>query len=315
MTRANGILTSFIKPTGGVISGQGCLIDLNGWVPREMVIADSVALNMHIPPYVSRSPEGTAARASARIRNDPARAVKPAAAPMRLRRRARSASRKSRSCFDRAIAYDTVVKKAHERGDAPPAPDLRLEALLPYARGEKPVVLHADQPVEILDALELARELKLKAVISGGSEAWKVADAIKKADVPVLVAGTLNLPRHPYDPYDSAYTNPAKLHAAGVTIAITFPLRQFGGGETAAQNLPFEAATAVAYRVARGCGTARPSRYTPAQILGVADQVGSLETGKRANIVVTAGHLLEPTSNTQLNQESTHRHRLRLEAY
>ena len=59
----------------------------------------------------------------------------------------------------------------------PPAPDLRLEAMVPYARGEKPVILHAEQPVEILDALDLARELKLKAVISGGAEAWKVADA------------------------------------------------------------------------------------------------------------------------------------------
>ena len=57
VTRANGILTSFIEPSGGVISGQGCLIDLNGWVPREMVIADAVALNVHIPPYVSRSPD------------------------------------------------------------------------------------------------------------------------------------------------------------------------------------------------------------------------------------------------------------------
>ena len=51
VTRANGILTSFIEPSGGVISGQGCLIDLNGWVPREMVIADAVALNVHIPTY------------------------------------------------------------------------------------------------------------------------------------------------------------------------------------------------------------------------------------------------------------------------
>jgi imidazolonepropionase-like amidohydrolase len=172
---------------------------------------------------------------------------------------------------------------------------LRLEALVPYARGEKPVLLHADQPVEILDALDLARELKLKAVIAGGSEAWKVADAIKKADVPVLIAGTLNLPRHQHDPYDSEYTNPAKLHAAGVKIAITSRSGSSGGGETAARNLPFEAATAVAYGLPEEVAL-KAVTMTPAQILGVADQVGSLETGKRANVVVTAGHLLEPTT-------------------
>jgi imidazolonepropionase-like amidohydrolase len=263
VTRANGILTSFIEPSGGVISGQGCLIDLNGWVPREMVIADSVALDVRIPTY--------------------------AAALARKER-----LEKIKELFHRAIAYDTVVKKAHVRGEAPPAPDLRLDALVPYARGEKPVILHADQPVEILDALDIARDLKLKAVISGGAEAWKVADAIKKAAVPVLIAGTLNLPRHPHDPYDSAYTNPAKLHAAGVTFAIHS--RSGGGGdETAARNLPFEAATAVAFGLPEEIAL-KAITITPAQILGVADQVGTLETGKRANIVVTAGHLIQPTT-------------------
>ena len=193
------------------------------------------------------------------------------------------------------MAYDTVAKKARERGEAPPAPDLRLEALLPYARGDKPVILHADHPVEILDAIELARELKLKGVISGGAEAWKVADAIKKAGLPVLLGGTLNLPRHPYDPYDSAYTNPAKLSAAGVTVAIHSRSGGSGGGETAARNLPFEAATAVAFGLPEDVAL-KAITITPAQILGVADQVGSLENGKRANIVVTAGHLIQPTT-------------------
>src|SRR5262249_50366100 len=148
-----------------------------------------------------------------------------------------------------AVAYDAVVKKASERGESPPAPDLRLLALVPYARGEKPVVLHADHPVEILDAIDLARELKLKGVISGGSEAWKVADAIKKSGLPVLLSGSLNLPRHPYDPYDSAYANAAKLSEAGITLAIHSRSGGpgGGGGETAARNLPFEAATAVAF--------------------------------------------------------------------
>ena len=57
VTRANGILTSFVEPTGGTIAGQGCLINLNGWVPRELVIADQVALNVTIPAYIPRTPE------------------------------------------------------------------------------------------------------------------------------------------------------------------------------------------------------------------------------------------------------------------
>ncbi len=58
VTRANGVLTSFVQPSGGVISGQGCVIDLRGWVPRELVVADGVALNVTIPTYIARNPEG-----------------------------------------------------------------------------------------------------------------------------------------------------------------------------------------------------------------------------------------------------------------
>jgi imidazolonepropionase-like amidohydrolase len=294
VTRANGILTSFVEPAGGIISGQGCVINLHGWVPRELVIADLVALAVRIPPYVPRTPD------SQRPGLGPPRPV-PGQGPGgggaadEARERRRERLDEIKELFRRALAYDVVVRKARERGENPPAPDLRLEALAPYARGEKPVVLHANQPVEILDALELARELKLKAAISGATEGWKVAEAIKEAGVPVLVGGTLHLPRHDYDPYDAPYANPAKLHAAGVTVAIHS--RGAGsGGETSARNLPFEAATAVAFGLPEDVAL-KAVTLTPAQILGVADQIGSLESGKRANLVVTAGHLLQPTTS------------------
>jgi imidazolonepropionase-like amidohydrolase len=177
----------------------------------------------------------------------------------------------------------------------PPAPDPRLESLAPYTRGEKPVILHAENSVEILDALELARVLKLKAVISGAAEAWKVADALKQAKVPVLLGGALHLPRREHDPYDAAYANAAKLHAAGVAFAI----RSQGGGPataTAARNLPYEAATAVAFGLPEDVAL-QAVTLAPARILGLDSQLGSLEAGKRANLVVTAGHLLQPTTS------------------
>jgi imidazolonepropionase-like amidohydrolase len=288
VTRANGILTALVEPSGGIISGQGCLIDLHGWVPRELVIADSVGLDVHIPPYVPRPADS---QRPGLTPGRPRLAQGPGGGEADPRERRRERLDQIKELFRRAIAYDTVVMKARERGETPPAPDFRLEALVPYARGQKPVIFHVDQQVEILDALELAHELKLRAVLSGAAEAWKVADAIKQANVPVLVGGTLNLPRHDYDPYDAVYTNPAKLHAAGVTVAI----RSKSSGETAARNLPFEAASAVAFGLPEDVAL-RAVTLTPAQILGVADQVGSLETGKRANLVVTAGHLLQPTT-------------------
>ena len=291
VTRANGILTSFVEPTGGTISGQGCLIDLNGWVPRELVIADQVALSITIPTYIARTPES---RRPGLGLERPGQGPGGAQGANAARERRKERLEKIKELFRKAIAYDTVVARARDRGDVPPAPDARLEALAPYARGQKPVILHAEQQVEILDALDLIRDLKLKGVISGGSEAWKVADALKQANVPVLVGGTLKLPRHDYDPYDAEYANPAKLHAAGVTVAI-HSKEGASSNETAARNLPFEAATAVAFGLPEEVAV-KAVTLTPAQILGVADQVGSLETGKRANLVVTAGHVLQPTT-------------------
>ena len=292
VTRANGILTTFVQPSGGVISGQGCVIDLHGWVPREMVVADLAALNVTIPTYVVRNPEGRRF-GPGRPGIGPGTGEGAGANDPNARRKGQL--ERIKEFFHKAVAYDAVVRGARQHGDMPPEPDPRLEAMIPYARGEKPVIFHAENQVEILDALELARELKLKAVISGAAEAWKVVEALRKAKVPVLLGGTLHLPRKDHDPYDAIYATPAKLHEAGVTFAI----RSQGGGPSAAtalRNLPYEAASAVAFGLPEDTAI-QAVTIAPARILGIADQVGSIETGKRANLVVTAGHLLQPTTN------------------
>jgi imidazolonepropionase-like amidohydrolase len=287
VTRANGVLTAYVQPTGGLISGQGCVIDLRGWVPRELTIVDSAALNVSIPTFVARDPNAP--------RRGPGQAPggggEPGPDPQARRRELLESLREQ---FRRASRYGDVVAQARTKGLAPPPHDLRLSALVPYSKGQKPVIFQADNRTEILDALAIAKELKLKAVIAGASEAWKVASALKEAGVAVLVGGTLNVPSHEYDPYDAAYANPSRLHAAGVTLAI----RSKSGGPAAAtggRNLPYEAATAIAFGLPEDVAL-RAVTLTPAQILGIADQVGSLEPGKRANLVVTAGHVLQPTT-------------------
>jgi imidazolonepropionase-like amidohydrolase len=289
ITRSNGVLSAYVQPAGGVISGQGCLINLRGWVPRELVVQDAVALHVTIPTYVPRS------SLNQRRGRGPGQGPGPGGPgegdPQARRNEALEAIREQ---FRRALRYDEVVTQARARGVAGPPVDPRLAALAPYARGEKPVIFRAEHRNEILDALAMAKELKLKAVISGASEGWKVAGAIKEAGVPVIVGGTLNLPDQSYDPYDAAYANPARLHAAGVSLAIA--CKSTGpSAATGARNLPYEAATAVAFGLPEDVAI-QAVTLSPAKILGVADQLGSLEPGKRANLVVTAGHLLQPTT-------------------
>jgi hypothetical protein len=57
VTRSNGVLSAYIQPSGGVISGQGCVVDLNGWIPSEMVLLDGAALNVNIPTFVPPNPD------------------------------------------------------------------------------------------------------------------------------------------------------------------------------------------------------------------------------------------------------------------
>ncbi|RUL88414.1 hypothetical protein TsocGM_07420 [Tautonia sociabilis] len=276
--RLGGVLSGLVRPTGGTISGQGALIDLNGWIWSELVQADELALHVNVPPAPPSDLEQ-------RLSQVPSQFAE--------RFRARFSDRDKRltelkDAFRKARSFAEVVRAAQERGERPPV-DPRLEALAPYALGEKPVILSASGRGEILTAIELAEELGLKAIISGGADAWKVADRLKEAGIPVLVTGTHHNPGRD-EPYDASYTNPARLHEAGVTFAISS-----NGDASEVRNLPFEAAMAAAFGLPVDEAVKAVTLY-PAQILGVADSIGSIEPGKRANLVIAAGHLLQPTN-------------------
>jgi imidazolonepropionase-like amidohydrolase len=290
VTRANGVLTAYVQPSGGLISGRGCVINLDGWVPRELVMADAAALNVTIPRIIPRPASGPSPGPAPGPGTGPGQGG--GGADPRARRKEQLEA--IRVQFKKAAHYGDVVDRGRAEGRPAIPHDPRLAALVPFARGQKPVIFHANQGPEILDALAMAKELKLRAIISGGAEAWTVAGALKEAGVPVLVGGTLDLPAHDHDPYDATYANPARLHAAGVTVAITSK----GGRPSAAmegRNLPYEAATAIAFGLPEDTAL-RAVTLTPARILGVSDRVGSLESGKLANLVVTAGHILQPTT-------------------
>lgn len=311
VTRANGVLTVLAQPGGGLIAGQSSLANLAGWVPSQMVIEEKLALHVQVPSYI---PPKDASEYAGRQFTHACSCESMATdqdghnhGPMAddatdESDRQRNDARQKRSKqleeiaeqFKLALQYAKAKAAAGESGIAQFKKDPRMEALLPYAKGEKAVIFQANHRAEILDALHLAKELKLKAIIGGGQEAWKVADALKKADVPVLIGGVLQLPGETYDPYDAPYANAAKLHKAGVKFAI-----QSGGGgpdeATAARNLPFEAGTAAAFGLPEA-EALRSVTLAPAEILGVSDQLGSITEGKRANLVISRGSIIQATT-------------------
>lgn len=271
VTRANGVLAAVTRPTGSLVPGQGALINLAGWVPAEMVIVDPITLHVEYPG--ERPVRGFGPNTLFNEGESPA---------VRFRREQKLNNLKE--LFAAARRYDAAKKAGLQT-----PPDPRLEALVPYARGEKPVVITADKKADIVAALKLADDLKVQPIISGGIEAWKVAGELRRRNVPVILGPVMALPRGAGERYDAAYASAAKLHDAGVRFCIR------SSGSHNARNLPYEAAMAVAHGLPPEEGLKAVTVY-PAQILGVASQIGTVEAGKRANLVVTNGDILQAST-------------------
>lgn len=272
VTRANGVLAAVTRPTGSLMPGQGTLINLAGWTPGEMTVKDLVALNIEYPAeargrggFGPPPAEGEGESPAARFRRDEKLA-------------------KLKELFETARRYD-----AAKAAGLNPVANPRLESLLPYAKGEKPVVITANKKADILGALKLADDLKVKPILSGGADAWKVAGELKRRDVPVVLGPVMALPREAGERYDVAYETAAKLHRAGVRFCI----RSEGGSNS--RNLPYEAATAVAYGLPAEEALKAVTVY-PAAIFGAGDVLGTVEAGKKANLFVSTGDPLQPTT-------------------
>jgi len=174
-----------------------------------------------------------------------------------------------------------------------PATDPKLAALVPYARGERPVIFRAERDREMRAVIRFAEELKLKPIILGASEGWKIASFLKEKNVPVVLDGVMNLPLREDDAYDSLFENAAKLQAAGVRFAIST-----GDSGAHVRDLPFNAGMAASFGLPKAEALKSVTLY-PAQILGVSDRLGSIETGKLANIVIADGDILEARTNVR----------------
>ena len=275
VARANGVLTALVVPktADGLISGVSSLLYLDGWTWESMTMRPDVGLHVFWPDL--------------RIDRDPRFPLNPEDQQKEIDARLR----KLRETFDAARAYRQAVEAGR-----PGRTDLRLAALLPVLRGELPVFVHADTVRQIEDAVRWAAEAKLRLVLVGGQDAWRVADLLKEHDVPVVVSPVDAIPLRRWEAYDTAYANPAKLHAAGVRFCIANGGSDFDAAHE--RNLPYQAGQAAAHGLPREEALRAVTLY-PAQILGVAARLGSLEVGKDATLIVTSGDPLEVTTQVE----------------
>lgn len=173
--------------------------------------------------------------------------------------------------------------------------DLSLEAMIPYLKGEKKVFLTTRSASSIRTAVAFGKKYALKIVLRGANEAWKEAKLLKANNIPVILnpAGKSTLSANgtdqPWDPYDTAYACAGVLARAGVKFCF-----QSGGGSDV-MMLPVRVGQACAYGLSQR-EAIRALTMDAAEILGVSDQIGSIQPGKRANIIVTDGDPFEMTS-------------------
>jgi imidazolonepropionase-like amidohydrolase len=282
VTRVEGVTNTVTAPTGGLISGQAALINLLGTAPKEMAVVPQAALVINYPRVGGGGGGGFGGQQQA-----------PTNLSEMLEANARQLDQIRKMLRD-AEAYGRS-QDAYAKDKSLPRPDRNvvLESLVPYVRGEQPVIFRADREAEIRGAVRFADEMKLKPIILGGDDAWKVAGLLRDKNVPVILTGIFSLPNREDDAYDTLYENPAKLQQAGVRFCIST-----GDSGPEVRNLPQYAGMAAAFGLSKADAVKAVTLY-PAQILNVADRLGSIETGKMANLVVTDGDLLEVRSHVR----------------
>jgi hypothetical protein len=282
VTRVDGVTSAVSLPVGGLISGQGALINLVGTSPAEMAVVPYAALVINYP-RTSAGGGGGGFFSELQQTN----LTEALAAANRQVEQIRKFLREAEAYGRAQDAY--VKDKALPR----PAQNVVLEAMVPYVRGERSVIFRADRETDMRGVIKFADEMKLKPIILGGDDAGKIVALLKEKNVPVILTGIWDLPSREDDFYDTLYENAAKLQQAGVRFAIST-----GDSGPNVRNLPFYAGMAAAFGLPKAEALKAVTLY-PAQIMNVADRLGSIEVGKMANLVITDGDLLETRTHVR----------------
>jgi imidazolonepropionase-like amidohydrolase len=259
-TRKDGITTVMVAPSrGNLIGGRAAVVDLNGESVASMLVKGPVAM-------VAELGEAGEARGEAYAH---LREVLSDAKVYGLRK----------------AAYDNgaIRALAASRED--------LEALAPVVAGTMPIIISANKAIDIRAALGIAKQYGLKLVIEGGAEAWEVAKELAAARVPVMAGAMNNIPNS-FSTLGHRQENLALLRAAGVQVVIVGDGGGLGEDNYNARNVRYEAGNAVAYGM-KWDDALKAVTMAPAEVLGVADRVGSLQMGKEGDVVVWSGDPFE----------------------
>ncbi len=259
---------------GSVITGQGTLMHLDGWTWEEAAVKPSAVMDM-LFPEIETVPRRYAAFLPGRPRPY-----------QELEKDYRERLQQLSEFFEDARRYEKAKAAAGPdfRGD------VRLEAMIPVIDGKLPLFVRAEREPMIKDAVAFADKEKVKIIIADPREIGSTGPLLKEHNIPVVLGKTFQLPMRDDDPYDAPYTLPNEFYKAGVKICFgTFDV-EF------ARNVPFEAAQAVAFGLPHD-EALKALTINSADILGAGDQLGSIQPGKIADLILTDGDPMQAKTN------------------
>lgn len=264
--RSNGVLTAHVMPVGGTMPGSSSVLQLDAWNWEDAVLVPDNAQHLYWPgrfDFTGWGEQGGEIKKNANY-DDQVRLI--------------------RIFFQEAKAYTASTT-------APTVANLRFEAMRALFSGKAKLFVHANEATEIQHAVLFAKEFGITPVICGGHDSWMITEFLKQQEVSVILGGVNRLPTDDDEDVDQPFKTPRILYEAGVLFSISIE------GAWQQRNLPFQAGTAAAFGLPKEAAVAMISGNA-AKILGLNQQLGTLEQGKSATLFVSAGDALDMRTAT-----------------
>ena len=266
--RFNGILLAQITPQSGLIPGTSSVVQLDAWNWEDAAVKKDDALHLHWPGRFKGQFDFVTYTFN-RVPNE----------------QFEEQLRMLENLFADAKVYSELNQPAEI--------NQKLEALRGLFSGERALFVHANEAKEIIESVLFAEKHGVqRIVLVGGAEAMDVQDFIKEKNIPVILENVHRLPETHDTDVAMPYKLPRLLHDAGILVSISYTESMNARG----RNLPFLAGTAAAYGLDKEVALQMITANT-AKILGIAEQVGTLEKGKQATLFVSQGDALDMRTN------------------
>ncbi len=260
-TRLGGVTTVFSSPTGGIVSGQGVILDLLGDELGEMIVDAPSIMVAHINSGAVSAGHGSRAGAIGRLQR----------------------------LLEDALLLDARKEDFEQNAmQQLSAPREDVEAMIPVVLGEQPIMITANRQSDIENALALREEFDLDLILLGAREGWTIADTLSSLGLPIVLSAVGNIPS--YDGLSARFENPALLAAAGANVVLVNGLAS--GTRYNVRNLRYAVGNAVSYGMDWDTAL-RAVTLGAAEALGISDRYGSLDPGKVGNVVIWNGDPFE----------------------